>query len=79
MTDQTAIKPDQQEKGRAVPLASWKRLYAAVEQIKALGPWDYLWESDIITLVFPESAGAGFLFCGGTGRTKLQHCRLCRL
>jgi len=73
MTDQTAIKPDQQEKGRAVPLASWKRLYAAVEQIKALGPWDYLWESDIITLVFPDRQEP--VFCSVAGLAG-QNCSI---
>lgn len=71
MIEQTTVHSKPSSRGRTIALASLQRLYDAAEQIRVLAPWDYLWESDIVTLVFPNRKEP--MFCSITGLTG-QNC-----
>lgn len=71
MTDQTTIKMNPVGRGSAIGFAALQRLYDAAEKIRALAPWDDLWETDIVTLVYPDRPEP--IFCSMTGLTG-QNC-----
>jgi hypothetical protein len=41
-------------KRKEANLKQWKELYELALEVKALKPWEYLWDMDIITILLPE-------------------------
>ena len=51
-------------------LAQWDRLYQAARLIRSIEPWEYLWSSDLITIV--SQAGAEPVYCSVMGRAEYR-------
>ena len=47
-------------------LEQWKELYAVAQNINQLAPWNFLWESDLITVMLPEREEP--VYCSVMGR-----------
>ena len=42
-------------------LEQWKRLYELMDEIKALAPWEFMYEHNIFGVRFPETVNLGFV------------------
>jgi hypothetical protein len=61
------------EKERQAPFAEptleqWTQLYEVADNLKKLAPWEYLWDTDLVTLQLPERKEP--VYCSVLGRNR---------
>lgn len=58
----------------SIPLPTWKNLYSAAHEFRALRPWERLDATDLICVRDPLTGGTGFGACMGSGGSLFGLC-----